>query len=199
MAIASERPELSVALDSLDGQPFGCGDFRNIVEGESAEISLIIGEPSAWGRGIGQEAMALLMDFGFTELGLTRIWLVVRAEHARAIRLFSGLAFTREEVRANALIVDGIPRDKWRMSIKKLILTDFLRGTSWGALTAAAGEAILGPWLGRVCNRPFTIGFGRMASCFASYACPARSTSSFIPCSATFVGTILSIFACSSW
>jgi RimJ/RimL family protein N-acetyltransferase len=118
-AIASERPELGVTLGSLDGQPFGCCGFRNIVEGESAEISLILGEPSAWGRGIGQEAMALLMDFGSTELGLTRIWLVVRAEHERGIRLFSGLGFTLEEVLANAVIVDGIPRDKWRMSIKK--------------------------------------------------------------------------------
>jgi RimJ/RimL family protein N-acetyltransferase len=110
---------LGVTLGSLDGQPFGCCGFRNIVEGESAEIGLILGEPSAWGRGIGQEAMALLMDFGSTELGLTRIWLVVRAEHERGIRLFSGLGFTLEEVLANAVIVDGIPRDKWRMSIKK--------------------------------------------------------------------------------
>ena len=117
-AIASERPQLSVTLDSLDGQPF-CGGFRNIVEGESAEVSLIIGEPLAWGRGIGQEAMALLMDFGFTMLGLTRIWLVVRAEHERGNRLFSGRGFTLEEVLANAVIVDGSPRDKWRMSIKK--------------------------------------------------------------------------------
>jgi len=77
-----------------------------------------------------------------------------------------------------------------------LILTDFFGGSSGKVLTAAAGEAILGPWLGRVCNRPFTIGSGSMASCFVSYACPARLTSSFVPCTTTFIGIILSISAC---
>jgi hypothetical protein len=51
-------------------------------------------------------------------------------------------------------------------SYEELMLTDFRGGTSGIVLTAAAGEAILGPWVGRVCNRPFTIGSGRMASWF---------------------------------
>ena len=67
---------------------------------------------------------------------------------------------------------------------------------AWVRNLRAAGEAILGPWLGRVCNRPFTIGSGSMASCFVSYACPARLTSSFVPCTTTFIGIILSISAC---
>lgn len=57
-------------------------------------------------------------------------------------------------------------------------------------MTATAGEAILGLWFGRVSNRPRTIGSGKMATCFASYACPARLTSSFAPCGAVFIGTI---------
>src|SRR5262245_14005708 len=80
-----------------------------------------------------------------------------------------------------------------------LMLTDICGETRGKVLTAAAGEAILGPWLRRVCNRPFTIGSGRIASCFGLYVCPSRSTSSFVPCRAIFIGIISRIFACWPW
>jgi hypothetical protein len=80
-----------------------------------------------------------------------------------------------------------------------LILTEFLRGTSWRALTAAVEAASLSRWFGSVCHRPFTIGVGSMASWIAAYACPTRSTRSFVLGSATFVGTLPRMVACWSW
>src|SRR5262249_4762257 len=53
-----------------------------------------------------------------------------------------------------------------------LTLTDFLGGEWRRGLTAAGGEAILGPQLGRVCNLPFASGLRRTTPCSASYACP---------------------------
>jgi RimJ/RimL family protein N-acetyltransferase len=89
------------------------------VERESAEISLVIGETSFWGQGIGQEAMTLLLNFGFTELRLVHIWLIVRVDNKRAIDLFSGLGFTRNEILNNSVDVEGVPCDKWRMALDK--------------------------------------------------------------------------------
>jgi hypothetical protein len=57
-----------------------------------------------------------------------------------------------------------------------LILTDSFGGRIGKVWTAAVGEAILSPGRGSVCHRPFTIGSGRMASCSASDAGPARVT-----------------------
>jgi hypothetical protein len=62
-----------------------------------------------------------------------------------------------------------------------LMLTDFLGGESYKGLTAAGGEAILAPWLGRVYNLPLASGLRRTASCFASYGFPPPLTSFFGP------------------
>ncbi len=80
-----------------------------------------------------------------------------------------------------------------------LIVTNFSGRSRGKVLTAAAGEAILGPWLGSVCHGPFTLGSGSMAACCASSVCPARLTSSFVPCTSTFMGTMSSLAAGWSW
>jgi RimJ/RimL family protein N-acetyltransferase len=51
----------------------------------SAELGIVIGERSAQGKGYGTEATRLMLDYGFTLLGLNRIWLefVDRNEAAR--------------------------------------------------------------------------------------------------------------------
>jgi hypothetical protein len=69
-----------------------------------------------------------------------------------------------------------------------LISTDFFGGNRGKVLTAAAGEAILGPWLGRVCQRPCPIGSRSMASCAASLGFPPRLTRVLSPCTGTFMG-----------
>jgi hypothetical protein len=62
-----------------------------------------------------------------------------------------------------------------------LTLTDFLEGELIEGLTAAAGEAILGPQLGRVCNLPLARRLRRMTPCSGSYGFPPRLTSFFGP------------------
>jgi RimJ/RimL family protein N-acetyltransferase len=48
-------------------------DMRN----RRAEVGIMIGEPDARGRGYGTEAMRLLLDYGFTVLGLHSVMLCV--------------------------------------------------------------------------------------------------------------------------
>jgi hypothetical protein len=62
-----------------------------------------------------------------------------------------------------------------------LTLTDFLEGEVIEGLTAAVGEAILSPQLGRVCNLPLASRLKRMTPCSASYGFPPRLTSFFSP------------------
>jgi RimJ/RimL family protein N-acetyltransferase len=111
----TDRPELAVMIELIGQGLIGCGGFRNF-DADAAELSLVLGEPSAWGRGLGTEAMQLLLAFAFGPLALKRVWLVVRADNARAVRLFSRMGMVVVETQAG-VIVDGTPRDKFRMEL----------------------------------------------------------------------------------
>ena len=62
----------------------------------SAEVGIFIGEPDEWGKGYGTDAVRALVDFGFTELRLERVWLEVATDNARAERSYAKVGFTRE-------------------------------------------------------------------------------------------------------
>jgi RimJ/RimL family protein N-acetyltransferase len=59
--------------------------------------------------------MTLLLNHAFGVVGVKTVWLIVRADNARAIRLFEHLGFVLAEVRSAAVVVDGEPKDKWKM------------------------------------------------------------------------------------
>ena len=63
--------------------------------------------------------MGLLLQFGFERLNLRTIWLVVRTENARGVRLFTRLGFTVVERLEAAAIVGGIARSKLRMQLSR--------------------------------------------------------------------------------
>jgi RimJ/RimL family protein N-acetyltransferase len=118
-AIRDDDPNVSARIELQDGRVIGCGGLRSIVQGDSAEVSVVIGEPDLWSLGYGREAMALLLDFGFDQLHLRTIWLIVRTENTRAVRLFTRLGFVVVETLEAAAIVRGIARTKLRMQLSK--------------------------------------------------------------------------------
>jgi RimJ/RimL family protein N-acetyltransferase len=61
-----------------------------------AQVGIFIGEPDEWGKGYGTDAVRGLVDFGFAELRLERIWLEVSTENPRAQRAYEKAGFTRE-------------------------------------------------------------------------------------------------------
>jgi RimJ/RimL family protein N-acetyltransferase len=72
-----------------------------------AEYWIYIGEGSARGKGVADEASRLLLRFAFHTLGLHRIFLQVDAINERAIRLYQRLGFREEGVLKQASFVDG--------------------------------------------------------------------------------------------
>src|SRR5262249_29608414 len=78
--------------------------------------------PAYVGKGLGTDAMNALVDFGFGELMLERIGLVVDPENARAIASYEKCGFTREGVmrafrrhrgRISDALVMSITRPEW--------------------------------------------------------------------------------------
>lgn len=118
-AASSDRPKLSMTFELGSQGPVGCGGFRNF-EADSAEVSIVIGNPALWGHGLGAEALDLLLAFGFENLALASIWLVVREDNMTAIALFRRFGFKVTEHQAAVVSVDGVARDKLKMRLSRI-------------------------------------------------------------------------------
>ena len=108
--LSDNRPIGEVALSELD--------LRN----GSAEVGIFIGEVDEWGKGYGTDAVSALVDFGFRELRLERIWLNVWTGNDRARRLYEKAGFVLEATLRNDRYEGGrytsghvmsILRDEW--------------------------------------------------------------------------------------
>ena len=70
-----------------------------------AELQIRLGE--ARGHGYGTEAVRLLLQLGFKDLNLNRVYLRVFANNAPALHVYEKTGFVREGVLRQAVYVDG--------------------------------------------------------------------------------------------
>lgn len=80
---------------------------------QSAEISLLIGDKSFWGKGVGSEAIRLMTEFAFTKLGLHKLIANCYANNLGSIKAFQKAGFEiegrmREQYFSGDSYVDGI-------------------------------------------------------------------------------------------
>lgn len=85
----------------------------------SAELGIVIGERAAHGKGYGTEATRLILDYGFTLLGLNHVWLKCVAFNHAALRVYEKAGF-REA---------GRLREAWQFDgrFHDVVLMDILR------------------------------------------------------------------------
>lgn len=88
----------------------------------SAEFSIFIGDKKYWSRGYGYEATLKMLEHGFNDLNLNRIYLTVLEENERAINLYKKLNFVTEGVFKNAVYKNGKYRNLISMA---LLIKDF--------------------------------------------------------------------------
>lgn len=80
-----ERPTL---------QPIGWASLERISYFDrTAMYAVTIGEKECWGRGYGTETSRLLLNYGFTCLGLHNIWLTVFSFNERGYRAYQRAGF----------------------------------------------------------------------------------------------------------
>lgn len=75
--------------------------------GTRYDISIAIGIPEFHGKGLGDEAMTLAIDYAFTDLGWDHLGLQVFGFNKRAIRLYERLGFQIRRNMKNRVIWDG--------------------------------------------------------------------------------------------
>ncbi|MBN1993985.1 MAG: GNAT family N-acetyltransferase [Anaerolineae bacterium] len=84
---------------------------------QNAELGIVLGDKTQWGKGYGREAIQLLLDFAFAELNLHRVYLRVDAGNARAIRCYRACHFVEEGRLRDAVYHRGCFEDQLIMSV----------------------------------------------------------------------------------
>ena len=65
------------------------------IKNKKAEFHIFIGETSFWGKGIGHQATKLILEYGFNEIGLNNIFLNVKEDNKKAVKLYEKIGFAR--------------------------------------------------------------------------------------------------------
>ncbi len=83
----------------------------------TAEFGIAIGEKDEWDKGYGTDALRAICDFGFGELRLERIGLLVYEGNARGRRAYEKAGFTMEGTMRHAHYAHGRHEDVHVMSL----------------------------------------------------------------------------------
>ena len=121
-----DRRTLNFIIVRRDGNdPVGYIGLAGIDDrGASAELRIIVGEVGEWDKGLGEEAIRLMLEHAFNARNLLRIWLRVAEYNARAIACYRKCGF-KDEGRARH---DHYHKAAWRDALWMSILDSEFRG-----------------------------------------------------------------------
>jgi len=105
-------------IESTEGNPIGITGLVHINRTHgTAECYCVIGEKAYWGKGLGTEVHRLLIDWGFKNLGLHKVWADIRAENTAIIRVVEKLGFKVEGTLRQEKCVGGKRVDVVRIGV----------------------------------------------------------------------------------
>ncbi len=91
MFTSGARPFLLFSDDVFAGD----GDLRGIADGR-AEFAFLVASPDAQGKGLGTRFATMIHAFGFTTLGLSKIYASVVPQNVASRRVFEKLGYVEE-------------------------------------------------------------------------------------------------------
>ncbi|MGX4667928.1 GNAT family N-acetyltransferase [Cerasibacillus sp. JNUCC 74] len=107
-----------IIQDKANEKAIGITSLINMDQkNRNAECIIDIGEKDYWGKGIGKEALKLLLDYAFLEMNLHRVSLRVFSFNERALHLYNKMGFKQEGVSRQALFRNGKWHDIIHMGI----------------------------------------------------------------------------------
>jgi RimJ/RimL family protein N-acetyltransferase len=90
-------------------------DFKN----EKGTLGILIGDKEYWGKGLGTEAVKLLVSWAFNNLKLEEVNLGVISENKAAIRVYEKAGFLIDKIEKKSIKHGNKLNDKIVMSIKR--------------------------------------------------------------------------------
>lgn len=100
---------LSILTNSPAGEEILIGNVGITVDHRNGVgvLGIVIGEKEYWGKGLGTEALQLMIAYGFDTLNLQRVELQVFSSNPRAIASYTKIGFREEGRRRRAQYVRG--------------------------------------------------------------------------------------------
>jgi UDP-4-amino-4,6-dideoxy-N-acetyl-beta-L-altrosamine N-acetyltransferase len=97
-----------IIVENETNKPLGSVYLRDVdMQNKKAEFGIFIGEESARGKGYGLEATKLILEFGFKELSLNKIFLRVFEKNQVAIKSYEKAGFKREGLFLQDVFING--------------------------------------------------------------------------------------------
>jgi len=112
-----ERVWFVVVLKENDCVIGEAGLLRMFHPWRNTDLSIIIGDKEAWGKGYGTQAILLLLDYAFGYLGFHRVSVGVVGFNERALRFYEKVGFKREGLQRDGYYYDHAFHDFVMMSI----------------------------------------------------------------------------------
>jgi len=115
------RARFAVTLRDAPDMLLGTVSLRRYARDRRAELGYWLAQP-AWGHGFATEAARAMIDFGFSGLGLARIYAQVLADNRASLRVLDKLGMVNEGVkrqhvhkarRLHDVVLYGLLRDEW--------------------------------------------------------------------------------------
>lgn len=115
---AKRSQELHFSIFTKELKHIGGAQLKNIDwKNRSAELGIFIGDKSEWGKGYGTNATQCLIDFGFNELNLHRLWLRVDQDNLAALKCYQKAGFVQEGIFRAEVFRNGCFHDSVVMSV----------------------------------------------------------------------------------
>ena len=108
---------LAIVVKEQDQHVGNCGLHSIDYVNRSAEFGIMLGEKDQWGKGYAPEAARLIIDYGFNQLGMHRIFLHVYSHNERAQRVYENVGFIPEGSMRESYFRDGRYYDTLIMAI----------------------------------------------------------------------------------
>ena len=124
--VAEEPDEIFWEMYTTEGVFIGFVSLYDFKEKERCGFSILILDKNYWGRGIGLEAITLMLHYAFNKLEMKTVVLETSEFHKSAIRLYEKVGFKKTDIVPNdrTIFHDG----KWILSgtvIMELKRSDF--------------------------------------------------------------------------
>jgi RimJ/RimL family protein N-acetyltransferase len=117
MVMDPSRREFSIYTVDGNKRIGFCGLLHIEVPAMKAELHCVLGEKAYWRGGYGTETYKLLIDYGFTELGLNRIYGYQLLNNYGAHRVVEKLGWIREGLLRKDCYSHGVLKDVYMVSI----------------------------------------------------------------------------------
>lgn len=115
-----KQEDLVLAIETTRGTHVGnIGIHKMNWKDRTAEIGIVIGDKDYWDRGLGSEAISLIIKYSFNVLNLRKLSLSVLGNNPRAINCYKKCGFIVEGCRKNQIFKNGGYVDEIMMAVFK--------------------------------------------------------------------------------